>query len=116
MGEPHDLMSLDWVQADIEQSLQQAQESLEAYLSDAVPMHLENSHDAIRQVRGSLQMAGVPGAVMLAEQVEALLKAMLKGEIDDRDEACNALAQALVYMPAYLSRVRNDQQTRQHIR
>lgn len=110
MGESHDFMNLDWVQADIEKSLQQAQESLEAYLEDAVSMHLESSYDAVHQVHGSLQMAGVPGAVMLAEQVEALLKAMLNNEISEHDEACNALAQALVYLPTYLNRVRNDEQ------
>lgn len=110
MGESHDFMNLDWVQADIEQSLQLAQEALEAYLEDAVPMHLQNSFDAVHQVHGSLQMAGVPGAVMLAEQVEALLKGMLDNDISDRDEACNALAQALVYLPAYLNRVRKEEQ------
>jgi len=108
MGESHDLMNLDWVQADIEQSLQQAQEALEAYLEDAVSMHLQTSYDAVHQVHGSLQMAGVPGAIMLAEQVENLLKGMLAEQIEDIDGACNALAQALVYMPSYLNRVKSD--------
>ena len=49
MGESHDLMNLDWVQADIELSLQQAQEALEAYLEDAISMHLQTSYDAIHQ-------------------------------------------------------------------
>jgi len=108
MGESHDLMNLDWVQADIEQSLQQAQNALEAYLEDAVSTYLQTSYDAIHQVRGSLQMAGVPGAVMLAEQVENLLKGMLAEQVEDIDGACNALAQALVYMPSYLNRVKSD--------
>jgi len=108
MGETHDLMSLDWVQADIEQSLKQAQEALEAYLEDAVSAHLQTSYDAVHQVHGSLQMAGVPGAIMLSEQIENLLKGMLDGQVDDQDGACNALAQALVYMPSYLNRVKSD--------
>ncbi|MEH6357777.1 MAG: Hpt domain-containing protein [Pseudomonadales bacterium] len=107
MGESHDLMNLDWVQADIEQSLLKAQEALEAYLEDAVSMHLQTSYDAIHQVRGSLQMAGVSGAVMLAEEIESLLKAMLDEQAIDNGEACNALAQALVYMPSYLSRIKS---------
>ena len=108
MGETHDLMNLEWVQADIEQSLKQAQEALEAYLGDAVSAHLQSSYDAIHQVHGSLQMAGVPGAIMLAEQIENLLRAMLDNSVDDLDGACNALAQALVYMPSYLNRVKSD--------
>jgi chemosensory pili system protein ChpA (sensor histidine kinase/response regulator) len=108
MGETHDLMNLDWVQADIEQSLKQAQEALEAYLGDAVSAHLQTSYDAIHQVHGSLKMAGVPGAIMLAEQTENLLRAMLDETVDDLDGACNALAQALVYMPSYLNRVKSD--------
>jgi len=107
MGESHDLMNLDWIQADIEQSLLQAQEALETYLEDAVPMHLQASYDAVHQVHGSLQMACVPGAVMLAEQVENLLKGMLAEQVEDIDGACNALAQALVYMPSYLNRVKS---------
>jgi len=108
MGETHDLMNLDWVQADIEQSLKQAQEALEAYLVDAVSAHLQTSYDAIHQVHGSLQMTGVPGGIMLAEQIENLLRAMLDDSVDDLDGACNALAQALVYMPSYLNRVKSD--------
>lgn len=107
MGESHDLMSLDWVQADIEQSLTQAQEALEAYLEDDVSAHLQTSYDAVHQVHGSLQMAGVQGAIMLAEQLETLLQAMLDETIEDRESACNALAQALVYMPSYLNRIKS---------
>jgi len=109
MGESHDLMSLGWVQTDIEQSLLQAQEALEAYLDDAEEIHLQASYDAIHLVYGSLKMAGVPGAEMLAEQAEILLKAMLDKQVEDRDEACNALAQALVYMPSYLNRIKSDE-------
>lgn len=108
MGESHDLMNLDWVQADIEQSLQQAQQALEAYLEDAVSMHLQTSYEAVHQVHGSLLMAGVPGAIMLAEQISNLLKAMLAEQVEDLDGACSALAQALVYMPSYLNRVKSD--------
>ena len=108
MGESHDLMNLEWVLTDIEQSLKVAQEALEAYLEEEDSAQLQASFDAIHQVNGSLQMAGVPGAVMLAEHIQTLLTAMIDGVVSDREAACNALAQALLYMPSYLNRIKSD--------
>ncbi len=110
MGESRDVMNLELVQSDIEQTLQQAQQELEACLSGDgnSQEHLQSCYEAVRQVRGSLHMVGLSGAVMLAEQMESLLGGMRDGDVSDLDGAYAAMAQALVYLPPYLSRVKSD--------
>ena len=110
MGESHDVMNLEWVQSDIEQTLLQAQESLEACLSGNgdYKTQLKSCFDAVHQVAGSLQMVGLSGAVLLTEQMESLLSGMLNDAVKNRDDAYVALAQAMVHLPPYLARVKAD--------
>jgi len=110
MGESHDVMNLEWVQSDIEQTLLQAQESLEACLSGNgdYQTQLTSCLDAVHQVTGSLQMVGLSGAVLLTEQMESLLSGMLNDAVKNRDDAYVALAQAMVHLPPYLARVKAD--------
>ncbi|MCF7981805.1 MAG: Hpt domain-containing protein, partial [Pseudomonadales bacterium] len=110
MGESHDVMNLEWVQSDIEQTLLQAQENLEACLSgsDDNQAQLKNCLEAVHQVAGSLQMVGLSGAVLLTSKMEALLSRMLEGSLENLDEAYAALAQSLVHLPPYLARVKSD--------
>ncbi|NRA23617.1 MAG: Hpt domain-containing protein, partial [Oleispira sp.] len=67
----HDYIALEWVKDEIEETLQQAQQALEAYV--------ENTQDRTRlnfclsylhQVHGTLQMVEFYGAALLAEEME----------------------------------------------
>ncbi len=109
MGESHDFMSLDWVHSDIEDTLAKAQESLEAYLSDtSATDQLQVCGEAVHQVHGSLQMAGLASALMLTEEIQAMLTGLAAGEIEDASAAHEALVQALVHLPPYLTRVQHE--------
>jgi len=109
MGESHDFITLDWVQSDIEDTLAAAQESIEAYLAEPDNIdHVQTCYDRVHQVYGTLQMTGLLGGILLTEQVEILLNSMLNQTITDTDKANMALAQALVQLPAYMTRVRNE--------
>ena len=109
MGESHDFITLDWVQSDVEDTLMAAQESIESYLAEPDnKAHLQTCHDRVHQVHGTLQITGLIGGMLLTEQVEALLNSMLNQTVADTDQAHAALAQALVQLPAYMTRVRED--------
>ena len=103
----HDYVALDWVKDEIEATLKQAQQALEAFS--------ENPQDVTRmrfcltylhQVHGTLQMVEFFGASLLAEEMEMLAQAILNQETEDTEAAQEALVRATFQLPAYLDRVR----------
>jgi chemosensory pili system protein ChpA (sensor histidine kinase/response regulator) len=74
MSDNHNFLALDWVKSEIEETLKQAQQALEAYIA--------NPHDVaklrfclayLHQIFGTLQMVEFYGAAMLAEEMEKLV-------------------------------------------
>ncbi|OUS06566.1 hypothetical protein A9Q81_03310 [Gammaproteobacteria bacterium 42_54_T18] len=107
MAESHDYQALEWVKSEIEETLKQAQQSLEAYV--------ENSEDSTRmrfclthlhQVYGTLQMVEFYGAALLAEEMENLAQALLNGTAAHVGDSQEVLMRAMLQLPAYLDRVK----------
>ncbi len=107
MAENHDYLALEWVKGEIEETLKQAQQSLEAFV--------ENSEDSTRMrfclthlhhVHGTLQMVEFYGAALLAEEMENLAQAMLNGTVSRMQDAQEVLMRSLLQLPAYLERVK----------
>ena len=103
----HDYVALDWVKDEIEVTLKQAQQALEAFS--------ENPQDTTRmrfcltylhQVHGTLQMVEFFGASILAEEMEMLAQAILNNETEDSESAQGTLLQATFQLPAYLDKVK----------
>ena len=53
-------------------------------------------------------MAGLVGALLLTEEIQALVEQILAGEIEDLAPVHEALAHALVHLPPYLTRVQHE--------
>ena len=82
MTERRDYVGLDWVAGEIAESLQAAQDALQAFIdepNDSTRLHFCLAH--IHQVQGSLQMVEFFGVALLAEEMELLVNAVLDGEI-----------------------------------
>ncbi|WP_322845132.1 Hpt domain-containing protein [Pseudomonas sp. B33.4] len=108
MGDRHDYVALEWVKGEIAETLRQAHQAIEAVLEDpqAFP-GLDECHDYIHQVHGSLQMVEFYGAALLAEEMEHLVEALQHERVSHRDEALHLLLQALGQLPIYLDRVQS---------
>ncbi len=107
MGDRHDYVALDWVKGEIEEVLRQAQYELEAYAEspdDTARMKFCLTY--LHQVRGTLQMVEFYGAAMLAEEMEAVVQAILSDAVNDPAEAREVLMQAILQLPNYLDHVK----------
>ncbi len=103
MGNSHDYVALDWVRGEIDETLNQARQALEAYV--------ENTEDTsrmrfclnyIHQVHGTLQMVEFYGAALLAEEMEKLAQALLNQAVPNLQDAVEVLMQAVLQLPSYL--------------
>ncbi|MBR9912223.1 MAG: response regulator [Gammaproteobacteria bacterium] len=107
MATNHNFAGLDWVVGEISETLKKARQALEAHAresGDDSQLHicLENIH----QVSGSLQMIEFYGAALLAEEIEAMLRALIATKVSDVTGAQELLMRAFLQLPAYLERVK----------
>lgn len=106
--------SLSWVKEEVDKSLDGARAALEAYVDEGDSgdeSKLSQCQSLIRQVRGTLQMVQMQGAVVLAEEMESLVGALTdkRDSIADSDQAYEALMRAILQLPDYLERVQFGQ-------
>ena len=105
----HDYVALDWVKDEIEVTLKQAQQALEAFSDnpqDTTRMRFCLTY--LHQVHGTLQMVEFFGASLLAEEMEMLAQAILNQETVNSEAAQGVLLQATFQLPTYLDRVKQD--------
>ncbi|AUM13282.1 Hpt domain-containing protein [Ketobacter alkanivorans] len=110
MADQHDFQALDWVKGEIEETLKQAQQSLEAFVDnpeDSTRMRFCLTH--LHQVAGTLQMVEFFGAALLAEEMENLAIALINEKVQRVDDAQEVLMKAILQLPVYLDRVKDGQ-------
>ncbi|MGS2722821.1 Hpt domain-containing protein [Porticoccus sp. GXU_MW_L64] len=100
------LHSLDWLVDEIEASLKQAYESLDAYLKDpSDEPQIRFCQSSIHQVHGTLKITECHGAILLAEEMEELVSGLLENNISNVTEASEVLVQASLKLPQYIRQV-----------
>ena len=101
-----DHSTLKWVKAELDETLKQARQALEA--------HVENPEDEsqlrfcavhLHQVCGTLQMVELYGAAMLAEELEQLVLALIDGRVNQKQEVYELLMAGILQLPDYLDRI-----------
>jgi chemosensory pili system protein ChpA (sensor histidine kinase/response regulator) len=106
MNQAIDFSTLTWVKNELDETLKEARQSLEAYVEDnsdtAQPGFLA-AH--LHQVYGTLQMVELYGAALLAEEMEQVAKAIADGSVTRQNDACDVLMRAILQLPDYLDRL-----------
>jgi chemosensory pili system protein ChpA (sensor histidine kinase/response regulator) len=106
MNQVIDFSTLSWVKKELDETLKEARQSLQA--------HVENPEDEaqlgflaayLHQVCGTLQMVELYGASTLAQEMEQVAKAMVADSLSGREEACEVLMRAILQLPDYLDRL-----------
>ena len=103
-----DFTTLTWVKPELDETLRQARQALEAYVEEGEdPGQLKACSSLLHQVQGTLRMVELYGAAMVAEEMEQLAKALQEGKVADRDVGYAALMRGIVQLPDYLERLQS---------
>ncbi len=109
MGDTRNYAALEWVIGEIEDTLKEARQALEAYVEDpkdSTRIRFCLTH--IHQVHGTLQMVEFYGASLLAEEMEHLAQALMADAVSSASEAHEVLMRSLLQLPIYLDHVKNQ--------
>ncbi len=104
-----DFTTLTWVKSELDEALQRARESLEAYVDrpeDASRM--TQCGQVLHQVQGTLRMVELYGAAMVVQEMEQLVQALLEDRVEQRDDAYAVLMSGLMQLPDYLERLQSS--------
>ena len=110
MADSYDYSTLNWVKSEIDETLDQARQSLEAFVEnpdDETQLQFCVNH--LHQVHGTLKMVELYGAVMIAEEMENLSIAIQDGKISKKEDAYDILMRAILQLPDYLEHLQSGQ-------
>ncbi|NVJ60727.1 MAG: Hpt domain-containing protein [Gammaproteobacteria bacterium] len=106
MAETNEQLALSWVRKEINKSLDQARQGLEAFAEDDSDItQIRFCISCLHQVRGTLQMLEFSGAALFAEEMEHLADAISEGKFVAKEKALEVLMASMLQLPAYLDRV-----------
>ncbi len=106
MNQAIDFSTLTWVKKELDETLKEARQSLEAHVEDPqdeAQLGFLAAH--LHQVYGTLRMVELYGASLLAEEMEQVAKAIAGKTVTRRDAACDVLMRAILQLPDYLDRL-----------
>ncbi|WP_126452629.1 Hpt domain-containing protein [Sulfuriflexus mobilis] len=103
MAESYNYNTLNWVKGEIDETLNQARQALEAYVENKDDeTQLQFCATYLHQVHGTLKMVELYGAVMVAEEMEHIARALLEKKIAKKEDAYEVLMRAILQLPDYL--------------
>ncbi len=103
-----DFTTLNWVKQELDETLRQARQALEAYAEDTADSSLMRfCATYLHQVQGTLRMVELYGAAMVVEEMERVAQALLDNQIRNKDDAFEALLRGTVQLPDYLERLQS---------
>ena len=98
-----DTNTLQWVKSEIDETLKQAQVSLEAYVEDtADESQMRFCINYLHQIHGTLQMVELHGAALAIEEMEKLSQAIFENKVNNKDDAYETLMHGILQVPDYL--------------
>ncbi len=103
-----DFTTLNWVKQELDETLMQARQALEAYVEDPADSSLMRfCATYLHQVQGTLRMVELYGAAMVVEEMERVALALLEGVIKPQDDTYSVLMRGIVQLPDYLERLQS---------
>jgi chemosensory pili system protein ChpA (sensor histidine kinase/response regulator) len=101
-----DFTTLNWVKQELDETLKQARQALEAYVEDPADSSLMRfCATYLHQVQGTLRMVELYGAAMVVEEMERVAQGLLDDVIRNKNDAYEVLMRGIVQLPDYLERL-----------
>ncbi|PJK02096.1 hypothetical protein CO615_03765, partial [Lysobacteraceae bacterium NML75-0749] len=106
LREAIDHATLGWIKPELDSSLLQVRQEVEAYVEDgADPERMRKAATLLHQVQGSLRMIELYAPAMVSGEMQQLASAIGQGQVASVDEACAALMRGALQLPDYLERL-----------
>ncbi len=103
-----DFTTLGWVKQELDETLKQARQALEAFVEDPEDSsQMRFCATYLHQVQGTLRMVELYGAAMVLEEMEALAHGLLDESVPRSDAAYDVLMRGIVQLPGYLERLQS---------
>jgi chemosensory pili system protein ChpA (sensor histidine kinase/response regulator) len=110
MNEAIDFSALNWVRQELRETLKQGRQFLEEYAEGAGDVaSLHQCMASLHEARGPLRMVELLGADLLAMEMEEVVNDLIHDRIAAPGQAQEALMQAFLQLPDYLSRLKSGQ-------
>src|SRR4029077_14867631 len=101
-----DFTTLNWVKQELDETLKQARQALEAYVDDPADTSLMRfCATYLHQVQGTLRMVELYGAAMVVDEMEHVAQGLLDGSVKPQDDTYSVLMRGIVQLPDYLERL-----------
>ena len=101
-----DFTTLNWVKQELDETLKQARQALEAFVEDPADSSLMRfCATYLHQVQGTLRMVELYGAAMVVEEMERVAQGLLDDQIRNKNDAYEVLMRGIVQLPDYLERL-----------
>jgi len=99
--------ALDWIKADLLETLNQARIALDDFADNSAgggsdEMRMRACLTSLHQVHGTLVMLELQGVAQLADHLEKLAQAMLDQTVPDMGSASQALMQGILELPGFI--------------
>ena len=92
-----DFTTLNWVKQELDETLKQARQALEAYVDDPADSSLMRfCATYLHQVQGTLRMVELYGAAMVVEEMERVAQCLLDDTIRNKNDAYEVLMRGIV--------------------
>lgn len=102
--------TLSWVKSEIDQTMDNARQALEAYVETPDDeSQLRFCLNYLHQVYGTLQMVELYGAGMLAQELESLTNALVEKKVKNREDAFEVMMRGMMQLPDYLEKLQQGQ-------
>ena len=103
MATAREHFALDWIKADLLETLNDARVSLDEYAEQGnEETRMRACLTGLHQVHGTLVMLDLKGVTQLADHLERLAQAMLANQVSNEAAAGQALMQGILELPGYL--------------
>lgn len=94
---------LTWVNPAIDDTLKQVRQALEQFVEnpeDTSP--LQEAVNGLHEIRGALGVLEITSAMLLVQEMELVTKALLAGQLANKEVAYDLLMRAMLQLPNYL--------------
>lgn len=98
-------VAFNWVKEEVETTLEQAQQAINAFAddeSDKTQLHF--CANCMHQISGTMQILEFAGASLLAQEMEALAEAIGEGNVESNEAAYEEFLSAVMRLRGYLAR------------